>query len=304
MTRLPTDHPEVYNFMAGYFSVQLAGESPFGRIPVNQTTKVTVNKDTKTTGSTTKFSFKTGAVTRFYMTAEYRCSYLGQLRDMIQVKRPLNHHDELQAPRKSRDEKAVNAVQTLIQSWNNPFLETQELISISTAKKAPVDVLQDLMQAYEIGENAYQQFKKTRKQATNKEVSRYDEVKKLTTFSSLSKKKTISTKNRSIILRADRSMFGRMIVKGKSRKIEVKELLRHSLSPLHWALATPKGFPKTQQGSPCNLSSEKYPFSDRNNSTEYSNCHRWDEPCPKAKCWKQSNNIWKHRNCYSVHGSS
>ena len=60
MTRLATDQPEVYdNFMAGYFSVQLSGESPFGRIPVDQTTQITVNKDTKTTGGTTKFSLKT-----------------------------------------------------------------------------------------------------------------------------------------------------------------------------------------------------------------------------------------------------
>ena len=31
---------------------------------------------------------------------------------------------------------------------------------------------------------------------------------------------------------------------GQSRKIEVKELLCHSLGPLPWALATPEGFPR------------------------------------------------------------
>ena len=79
MTNLPTDHPEVHRkFMEGHFSVQLAEESPFGRIPVDQTMEVTVNKDTKTTGGVTKsVSLKTGAVNRFYMTAEFRCSFLG-----------------------------------------------------------------------------------------------------------------------------------------------------------------------------------------------------------------------------------
>lgn len=48
MTTLEVDHPEVYqSFMEGQFSVQLAGDNPFGRLPVDQTTEVTVNKDTK-----------------------------------------------------------------------------------------------------------------------------------------------------------------------------------------------------------------------------------------------------------------
>ena len=51
MIKLPSEHPNVYsNFMNQRFSIQLAGESPFGRIPVDQTTAVTVNKDTKSSG--------------------------------------------------------------------------------------------------------------------------------------------------------------------------------------------------------------------------------------------------------------
>ena len=153
MTNLPSEHPDVYsNFMAGKFAVQLAEESPFGRIPVDQTTEVTVNKDTKTSGGVTKFSLKTGAVNRFYMTAEYRCSFLARLRDMVQVKRPSYHHDELLSTRKVKDEKAVTAVESLIESWSNPFVESKQLVSISPATEAPEDVTLDLMRAREIGE--------------------------------------------------------------------------------------------------------------------------------------------------------
>ena len=35
-----------------------------------------------------------------------------------------------------------------------------------------------------------------------------------------------------------------MMIIGQSRKIEVRELLCHSLGPLPWALATPEGFPR------------------------------------------------------------
>ena len=51
MMNLLSEHPDVYgNFMAGNFAVHLAEKSPFGRIPVAKATKVTVNKDTKTSG--------------------------------------------------------------------------------------------------------------------------------------------------------------------------------------------------------------------------------------------------------------
>ena len=47
-----------------------------------------------------------------------------------------------------------------------------------------------------------------------------------------------------MILKADRSLFGRIIILGQNRKIEVRELLHYSLGPLPWALATPEGFPR------------------------------------------------------------
>ena len=53
MTNLPEKYPEVYKaFKTGQFSVQLSSNNPFGRLPVDQTTKVTVNKYTQTPGGT------------------------------------------------------------------------------------------------------------------------------------------------------------------------------------------------------------------------------------------------------------
>ena len=97
-------HPNVYQqFMDGHFTVQLGDERSFSRISVDQTTEVTGNKDTKTPGGVTNYSLKTSAVNRYYMTAEYRCSFLGQLRDFVQVKRSSAHHDDLHEPRIEED---------------------------------------------------------------------------------------------------------------------------------------------------------------------------------------------------------
>ena len=52
---------------------------------------------------------------------------------------------------------------------------------------------------------------------------------KLKTFSSLSQKKKVSTDGRAMVLKADRSLFGRIIIIGQSRKIDVRELLQYSL---------------------------------------------------------------------------
>jgi len=153
MSNLPSTHPEVYeSFMDGRFAVQIGEESPFGRIPVNQTTEETVNKDTKTSGGITKFSLKTGAVNRFYMTAEYRCSFLAKLRNMVQVKKPTHLHNELLATRRKTDEKAVAEIESLIEGWNNPFTGGKPLVSLSTASQAPADVKDDLMNAKQVGE--------------------------------------------------------------------------------------------------------------------------------------------------------
>ena len=60
MPKIQTDQPDVHRgLMTSYFLVQLSEESTFGRLPVDQTTEVTINKDTKTPGGVTKFSLKT-----------------------------------------------------------------------------------------------------------------------------------------------------------------------------------------------------------------------------------------------------
>ena len=165
---------------------------------------------------------------------------------MVHLNQTMFHHGELQAPRMVKDEKAVSAVQNLIDSWNNPFAEDQNFVIISTVKEAPDDVRWDLLQAQSIGEEEYQKFKRERLESTPPKVKFHNslKLKKLKTFSSLSKEKKIKTTGRAVILKADRTLFTRMIILGQSQKIDVRDLLSHSLGPLPWALATPAGLPR------------------------------------------------------------
>lgn len=109
----------------------------------------------------------------------------------------------------------------------------------------PLDVANDLMRARQVGEKGYQQFKTESIEISTPKTKFHDPLKlnKLKTFASLAKQKTVNSNGRALILKADRSLFGRMMITDQRRKIEVRELLSHSLGPLPWALATPEGFP-------------------------------------------------------------
>ena len=108
---------------------------------------------------------------------------------MVQIQQASFHHSEIQAPRMAKDEKSEAAVQNLIENWNNPFAANQNIISISTAKKAPGDVRRDLLQAHSIGEKEYNKFKKERLENSPPTVKFHDRLKqkKSKTFSSLTK---------------------------------------------------------------------------------------------------------------------
>jgi hypothetical protein len=93
---MPEEKPDVHKALTnGCFSVQRSNNNFFGRIPVDQTIEVTVNKDTQTAGGTMKFTLKQSAMKRYYLTAEHRSSFLRQLRNMIKSGKSDTRHGEL-----------------------------------------------------------------------------------------------------------------------------------------------------------------------------------------------------------------
>ena len=100
MLNLPVEHPEVYEYLRnGGMSVQLGAANTFGWIPVDQAIEETANKDTQTAGGTKGFSLNTGAVSKYYLTAEYRSICLRYLREMVLEKPPGVSHADLELAR-------------------------------------------------------------------------------------------------------------------------------------------------------------------------------------------------------------
>ena len=46
---------------------------------------------------------------------------------------------------------------------------------------------------------------------------------------------------RSVFVKADRALFGRIMVMGHGRNLQISNVLSHPLGPLPWAIATPEG---------------------------------------------------------------
>ena len=249
LTQLEKDYPEVEEaFADGQFAVQMSATNPFGRIPVDQATEVTINRDTKTPGGTTGFSLNAGAVQRHYITAEHRCAFVGLMRDFVNVASPHEAHADLNESRRKKDEEVVTAIESLLQSWVNPFSlsnghESKSIISISTAREVPQEIAADLMNAHTVGKECLTKFREERLEGSQGEKKFHDRLKlnKLKTFADVQSKKRINIGSKTFILKADRSLFGRIIVIAQSRQLQMRDVLAHPLGPLPWTLATPQG---------------------------------------------------------------
>ena len=231
------------HFMQGGFSVQLGGLNPFGKISVDQTIEETINKDTQTPGGTNGFSLKHDAVQKYYLNAEYSSICLRQLREMVGLGGSKLNHPDLPPTRIIKDEADVQALVSLMD--NSPFREDQDnLVNLATAAMATTDIANDLVNSSKIGEAAYQEFKINRLEKD--EASRSDFFatmikQKLKTLLCDLYTKKLKCKGREIVLKADRNLFGHMIVVAQSREIDMKQVLSHPLGPIPWALANGDG---------------------------------------------------------------
>lgn len=247
MTHQETEHPDVHEFLKnGGFSVQLGKQNPFGRIPVDQVIEETVNKDTQTAGGTKGFSLKPGAVSRYYLTAEYRSSFLHMLRDAVGTSKSSSLcHPDLSNSRIKKDEHDIKSLIDMLENnWINPFSTTNsDLMSISTGMAAPENIRNDLLKAKDYGRKAYMEFREERLETDPPKTKFHDRLKKLNlkTFTNLKVKNTYKVAGKHVILQADRNIFAKMILISQTRKLDMKEVLAHRLGPIPWALASPEG---------------------------------------------------------------
>ena len=244
MITLPTTHHELHKYLKeGGFSTQIGDDNPFRCIPMDQTIEETVNKDTQTPGGTKGFSTKKSAVSRYYITADYRASCVRQLRYMVNSQRKGVRHPYLTMPRITKDEKDVKSLLEMFEGiWLNPFdSQASDLCSISTGAMPDVAVVTDLLSAKEKRKQACREFISNRL-AQERSMKFFDTLPqmKLKSFGT-SKPKKVIAKGKEIILKADKNLFSMMTIISQSRDLDMKEVLSHPLGPIPWSLASNDG---------------------------------------------------------------
>ena len=128
--------------------------NPFGRILLDQTCEETVNGNTQTPGGIKVFSLKPGAVSKYYLIAEYRSIFMRQFKEILHLGTPVTfQHTTLQASRIAKGEEDVKSLLSMLEgSWINPFKgEQQDLVCLSTGKLVtPEMVLADALGRFDL----------------------------------------------------------------------------------------------------------------------------------------------------------
>ena len=90
--------------------------------------------------------------------------YMRMLRDMIGQGSSKLPHPDLQGPRIRKDEAYINSLIDFMENnWLNPLSPDESyLVSLSTGTVTPPAVVKDLLRAFDVGEEAYQTFKRAR----------------------------------------------------------------------------------------------------------------------------------------------
>lgn len=253
MTSLHDHFPDVQlQFESGAFSVQLSDLNTFGRIPVDQTIEETINKDTKTPGGIKGFSRNFAAVKRHFINAETKSGCLKQLRILTKVTQPGLSHPDLTSARIKCDERDVQKIMDLLlNSWIMPFSDVNsDLVSLSSGKRAPSKVSDNLLRAIELGETAYSKFKSERLEVSADVANKITGKSKfheplirlrLQTFASCTESKTVKSHDRNIILQGDKNLFGKMVLISQTRRLDMSEVFSHPLGPVPYELANADG---------------------------------------------------------------
>jgi len=142
---------------------------------------------------------------------------------------------ELQRSRMNFDEEAVQNCYNVLKQWQPIFLSSEAIVYASE------EVQNDLLNAESVGRTKSERFIDNRIKKNS--VGFYDVIKKnkLKTFSTMKEVKKLSVNGKDVIIKADRSFFARILILQEKRNISTKELLKYSLGPIAWSLATPEG---------------------------------------------------------------
>ena len=161
------------------------------------------------------------------------------MESVLHMTRRRSRPKEMQKSRINFDEEAVRKCCDLLKQWPPMFSSSTSIVSLSSGMNASTEVRK--LRAQLVGKEKAVDFIEQRIKKSN--VGFYDTIKKskLKTFTTMLEQQKLSVNGKDVVIRADRELFARLLIIREKRGINIKELLKYSLGPIAWSLATPQG---------------------------------------------------------------
>ena len=225
----------------GNFAVKRT-EGKFNKVPTDQCIEQTINRQQKSRGGIIGYATNPSTVQRWVLTSHVASKCYSELEERLGIGQRLNKPKDFGKSRSKFDDKcALRAYEVLI-NWGSPFKLRESLVNVASGQEALPQVALDIASAESIGETCFEEFVKCRLKSNK--INFYDPIKrnKLKTFKHMSLKKTITLKEKSITISAERSLFARLLVISNGREgLSLKTVLSYSLSPIPWCFGLPDG---------------------------------------------------------------
>ena len=231
----------MFPFRDGNFSVKRSN-GKFNKVPSDQCIEQTINREQKCHGGIKGYSTSEGTVQRWVLTSHILARCFSKLDYDLLIENKQPTPKDLGKSRMVFNNESAHRSYAVLSNWGNPFDYRESLINLCSGIEAPKNIENDLLNAESIGVAALNDFLDNRIKSSK--VSFYDPIKKasLKSFNHLKVKKVINSKERSVTIAAERSIFGRLLVVAKNRQgLSLKEVLSYSLSPIPWSLGLADG---------------------------------------------------------------
>ena len=243
MENLSDTNPEIEEkFLVGEFVVQRQNRYGFSCVVCDMAIEQTANRDSKTKGGMKGLTLNKGAVNRWLLSHHHRAVIAKECQRMAGKDDADRTRKDLDQSQIERDENVICNIIATIQSMASPFEHAgDDLINISSGCVAPEEVKSDLMCAFRIGSDAAKDFENSRLRSESSKIFEPIKTNKLKTFATALKTSKTKIQSEAVQLRATWDMFNRLLIIGKSRNVDLKELLSYSLTPVPLSLGTSDG---------------------------------------------------------------
>lgn len=220
---------------------------PGCRNPIDLTIEQTINPSATTAGGIVGFSRNASAYYRWCLTRHKRASFIEatfQEADMVVNSSDVHKSNRPSALKRSEDD--VASVVSAVKRFLNPFQiegdNQQQLYCLSSGQPATSAVAADLLRYVDVGKDAAELFVNSR--LITKAVQFHQPIRKqnLLTFKAMATKcKLTTTKQKSVQVRAERNLLGRLLLLSQSNDVSLEKLFAYQLGPIPWSIATTDG---------------------------------------------------------------